>query len=35
VQDVAMRQPNLNEVFLALTGHPTDTPDPGPAAATA
>ena len=35
VQDVAMRQPNLNEVFLALTGHPTDTPDPGPAAAAA
>jgi ABC-2 type transport system ATP-binding protein len=24
VEDVAMRQPNLDEVFLALTGHPTD-----------
>jgi ABC-2 type transport system ATP-binding protein len=35
VDDVAMRQPNLNEVFLALTGHPTDTPDPGTAAAAA
>ena len=24
VDDVAMRQPNLDEVFLALTGHPTE-----------
>ena len=35
VDDIALRQPNLDEVFLALTGHPTDTPDPGPAAAAA
>jgi ABC-2 type transport system ATP-binding protein len=35
VDDVAMRQPNLDEVFLALTGHPTDIPDPGPATAAA
>jgi ABC-2 type transport system ATP-binding protein len=35
VDDVAMRQPNLDEVFLALTGHPTETPDPGPAPAAA
>jgi ABC-2 type transport system ATP-binding protein len=33
VDDVAMRQPNLDEVFLALTGHPTDIPGPAPAAA--
>ena len=24
VEDIAMRQPNLDEVFLALTGHPTE-----------
>jgi ABC-2 type transport system ATP-binding protein len=35
VDDVAMRQPNLDEVFLALTGHPTDIPEPGPAPAAA
>jgi ABC-2 type transport system ATP-binding protein len=35
VEDVAMRQPNLDEVFLALTGHPTEIPDPGPATAAA
>jgi ABC-2 type transport system ATP-binding protein len=28
VEDVALRQPNLDEVFLALTGHPTDLTDP-------
>ena len=35
VDDIAMRQPNLDEVFLALTGHPTDIPDPAPATAAA
>ncbi len=29
IEDVAMRQPNLDEVFLALTGHPTDSRRPG------
>jgi hypothetical protein len=24
LEDIAMRQPNLDEVFLALTGHPTE-----------
>ena len=24
LEDIAMRQPNLDEVFLALTGRPTD-----------
>ncbi len=31
IDDIAMRQPNLDEVFLALTGHQTDangTPPP-------
>jgi ABC-2 type transport system ATP-binding protein len=34
IDDVAMRQPNLDEVFLALTGHPTapDNPDAAQAA---
>jgi ABC-2 type transport system ATP-binding protein len=27
IDDIAMRQPNLDEVFLALTGHQTDTDD--------
>jgi ABC-2 type transport system ATP-binding protein len=31
IEDVALRQPNLDEVFLALTGHATD-PDPTDAA---
>jgi ABC-2 type transport system ATP-binding protein len=31
IDDIAMRQPNLDEVFLALTGHRTDTNDPSAA----
>jgi ABC-2 type transport system ATP-binding protein len=33
VEDIAMRQPNLDEVFLALTGHATDSAGAGPARA--
>ena len=33
LEDIAMRQPNLDEVFLALTGQPTE--DSGATAATA
>jgi hypothetical protein len=25
--EIALRQPNLDEVFLALTGHPRDRPE--------
>ena len=36
VEDVAMRQPNLDEVFLALTGRSADPAEPaGPDAAQA
>jgi ABC-2 type transport system ATP-binding protein len=35
IEDVAMRQPNLDEVFLALTGHPTDPAAAGAAEAAA
>jgi ABC-2 type transport system ATP-binding protein len=28
IEDIALRQPNLDEVFLALTGQPTDEHDP-------
>jgi hypothetical protein len=27
LDDIALRQPNLDEVFLALTGQPTDNED--------
>ncbi|WP_455362413.1 ATP-binding cassette domain-containing protein [Streptomyces sp. SYSU K21746] len=33
VEDIALRRPTLDEVFLALTGHPTDTTGSGEAAA--
>jgi ABC-2 type transport system ATP-binding protein len=28
LEDIALRQPNLDEVFLALTGKPTEDHDP-------
>jgi ABC-2 type transport system ATP-binding protein len=28
IDDIALRQPNLDEVFLALTGQSTEDPDP-------
>ena len=35
IDDIAMRQPNLDEVFLALTGHAPDTDHDAPAASVA
>jgi hypothetical protein len=32
IDDIAMRQPNLDEVFLALTGHQPETNHDAPAA---
>jgi ABC-2 type transport system ATP-binding protein len=32
IDGIAMRQPNLDEVFLALTGHPSDSDNDAPAA---
>jgi ABC-2 type transport system ATP-binding protein len=28
IEDIALRQPNLDEVFLALTGQPAEADDP-------
>jgi hypothetical protein len=28
LEDIALRQPNLDEVFLALTGQPAEADDP-------
>jgi ABC-2 type transport system ATP-binding protein len=35
VEDVALRRPTLDEVFLHLTGHPTETADERPQEVTA
>jgi len=34
LSDLAVRRPTLDDVFLTLTGHPTQPPDPSQAPAT-